>query len=119
MPGSHNITEQREELKSEIKKQEDPKEVEASATITRRTSAGGRTNLMKRGGNLMSSGKSKETVQAQPLKPVVEEKLPAVSEEPEKEKKKSKKFLGKVKDFLGGSVAVVSNATNMMTNPVG
>jgi hypothetical protein len=66
---SHNVTASREELKAEIKTQEHPKEVEASATITRRTSQGGRTNLMKRGGNLMAgtstlntSGKTSETV---------------------------------------------------------
>jgi hypothetical protein len=38
---------------------------------------------------------------------------------PKEKSKKGKRFLGKMKDFLGGSVAVVSNATSMMTNPIG
>jgi hypothetical protein len=38
---------------------------------------------------------------------------------PKEKGKKGKRFLGKMKDFLGGSVAVVSNATSMMTNPIG
>jgi len=66
---SHNVTASKEEMKADIKTLEHPKEVEASATITRRTSQGGRTNLMKRGGNLMAgtstlstSGRNSETI---------------------------------------------------------
>jgi hypothetical protein len=83
MPG-HNVTVQKEEMKVEVKNQQDPKEVEASATITRRTSAGGKTNLMKRPGNLMagtsalssSTGRGTETVPTtEPIsKPVAENK---------------------------------------------
>ena len=55
---SHNVTALKEEMKVEVKNQQDPKEVEASATITRRTSAGGKTNLMQRKGNLMAGASS-------------------------------------------------------------
>ena len=71
---------------------------------------------------MASMAGGKDLAKLAPLQVVEEEpkRVPSPNEsEPPKKERRGKKFVKNIKNFLGSSVAVFSDATSMATNPIG